>query len=122
MNFLLWVLQVCLAWLCIAGGAFQIFKIDELQTTVAAMRALPHGLWAFLGAFSCLGGFFMIAPAAIKGLRKAVPMAAAAVAAESALVTAFYVHYGDSAPMPYSIVMTILGAFIAYGRFSLKPL
>ena len=46
MNILLWVLQIALALLCIAGGYFQIFKIEELQKTVAAMRELPHGLWA----------------------------------------------------------------------------
>jgi hypothetical protein len=28
MNILLWVLQIALAWLCIAGGIFQIFKIE----------------------------------------------------------------------------------------------
>jgi len=43
MNIVLWIFQIVLALLCISGGAFQIFKLDELRKGVAAMRALPRG-------------------------------------------------------------------------------
>jgi hypothetical protein len=33
MNILLWVLQVALALLCLAGGAYKVFKFDELAST-----------------------------------------------------------------------------------------
>jgi hypothetical protein len=122
MTILLWVLQIVLAWLCIAGGAFQIFKIEDLQQTVASMRALPHGLWAFLGAFGCVAGVFLIVPGAIKVLPVLTPIAAAAVAAESLLITAFYLYYGDRSPMVFSMAMVVMAAFISYGRFALKPL
>lgn len=49
MNILLWVLQVALAWLSIAGGMYQIFKFEELQKGVAAMRRLPRGFGPFWG-------------------------------------------------------------------------
>ena len=122
MNILLWVLQVALAWLCIAGGVFQIFKMEQLQETVASMRALPHALWAFFGVFGCLAGVALILPGAINVLPVITPIAALAVAAESALITALYVYYGDSSPMVYSIAMALIAAFIAYGRFVLRPL
>jgi uncharacterized membrane protein YphA (DoxX/SURF4 family) len=64
MNFLLWILQIALAGLCIAGGTFQIFKIEELQKNVASMRGLPRGLWASLGAFGCVAGLGLILPGA----------------------------------------------------------
>jgi hypothetical protein len=122
MNILLWVLQIALAWLCIAGGAFQIFKIDQLQQNVASMRALPRGLWAFLGAFGCLAGLGLIVPGATHVLPGLTPIAAAAVAAESVLISAFYVYYGDRSPMTYSVAMAVMAAFISYGRFALTPL
>ena len=122
MNILLWVLQIALAWLCIAGGIFQIFKIEQLQKNVASMRALPRGLWAFLGAFGCLAGLGLILPGATNVLPVLTPIAAAAVAAESVLISAFYVYYGDSSPLIYSAAMAIMAAFISYGRFALKPL
>ncbi len=64
MNIILWVLQIVLALLCISGGIFQIFKIEQLQKTVASMRELPRGLWALLGAFGCVAGLGLILPGA----------------------------------------------------------
>ena len=121
MNIFLWVLQCMLAWLCIAGGFFQMFKIEQLQEIVASMRALPHGLWAFLGAFGCLAGLGLILPGATHILPGLTPVAAAAVAVESLLISGFYIYYGDSSPLFYSFAMAIMAAFICYGRFMLKP-
>jgi hypothetical protein len=122
MNIVLWVLQVALAFLCISGGVFQIFKIEELKKGVAAMRELPRSLWACLGAFGCLAGLCLIVPGALNVLPVLTAVAAAGMVAQSALISALYVRYGDRAPMPYSITMAILAAFIAYGRFALQPL
>jgi hypothetical protein len=122
MNILLWVLQIALAWLCIAGGIFQIFKIEDLQKGVASMRELPRGLWAFLGAFGCLAGLGLILPGVINVLPVLTPISAAAVAAESVLISAFYLYYRDSSPMFYSVAMAVMAAFISYGRFALQPL
>ena len=121
MNIVLWVLQIALAWLCIAGGAFQIFKIEDLQKGVAAMRELPQGLWAFLGAFGCLAGLGLILPAATNVLPVLTPISAAAMAAHSLLITGLYLYYGDRSPVLYTVVMAFMAAFIAYGRFVLKP-
>lgn len=122
MNILLWVLQILLAVLCIAGGAYQIFQFEQLQQGVAAMRALPQGLWAFLGAFGCLAGVGLVVPAALGMLPVLTAIAAAAVVVHSGVISALYLRYGDSAPLPYSVAMAIMGAFIAYGRFVLRPL
>lgn len=119
MNIVLWVLQVALAWLCVAGGVFQIFKLDELKKNVSSMRALPKSLWAFLGAFGCIGGIGLILPG-VAGMPSFVTaIAAVAVAAQSLLISGFYVYYRDRSPLPYSAAMALVAAFIAYGRFVL---
>ena len=122
MNILFWVLQVVLALLCISGGAFQIFKIDELQKGVAAMRNLPHALWAVFGAVNCLAGLGLIIPAAAKMMPMLTPISAVIVALESTLISALYIYYGDRPPLSYSVAMAVLAAFIAYGRFALQPI
>jgi hypothetical protein len=122
MNILLWVAQVALALLCISGGAFQIFKLAELQKGVAAMRALPRGLWFFLGAVGCLAGLGLILPGATNLLPGLTPIAAAAVAVQSLLISALYLRYRDRSPLPYSVAMVMMAAFICYGRSELQPL
>lgn len=114
MNILLWVLQLVLAVLCIAGGAYQVFKIEELQVGVAAMRELPRGLWAFLGTLGCLTGLGLLVP-------RVTPIAATIVAVQSVLISAFYIYFRDFAPLPFSAAMAIMATFISYGRFVLKP-
>jgi hypothetical protein len=121
MNILLWVLQIALTFLCLGGGTFKIFKIDELQTTVSAMRELPHGLWAFMGAVECLAGLCLILPGALNVLPRSTPIMAAVLAVQSLLISGIYLVYEDFAPLPYSLVMAAMAAFIAYGRFVLKP-
>jgi uncharacterized membrane protein len=121
MNILLWVLQIVVALLCVAGGSYKILQFEQLQGLVAAMRELPKALWMVLGALECLGGLFLIFPGAFKVLPILTPAAAVAVAVESALVSALYIWFGDHSPLPYSLLMAVLAAFIAYGRFARKP-
>lgn len=121
MNILLWVLQVVLAWLCIAGGFFHVFKLNELQGGVAAMRSLPHGLWMSLGTVLMVAGVGLILPTALTRMPMITPVAAVVVAVHSVLTSAFYLYYGDRAPLPYSLAMAVIAAFIFYGRFVLKP-
>jgi len=119
MNILLWILQGLLALLCISGGAFQIFKLDELKKSVAAMRDLPRGLWAFFGVLNILGGLGLLVPGAVSGLPALTAIAAAVVAAESVLISGLYVRYGDRSPLSYSGAMAALAVLIACGRFAL---
>jgi hypothetical protein len=121
MNILLWVLQIALAYFCIAGGFYQIFKLGELQTMVASMRALPPSLWAFLGTVGILGGLGLIIPGATKLMPVLTPIAATVVAVESLFISVLYIYYGDLSPLIYSFAMTIMAVFISYGRFVLKP-
>lgn len=121
MNILLWVVQAFLALMCLGGGTFKIFKIDELQLTVNAMRQLPHALWALMGAVEVLGGLLLILPGLVGKQARLTPMAAAVIAVQSLLISALYAVYGDSAPLPYAVVMAVLAGFVAYGRTKLKP-
>ena len=68
-----------------------------------------------------MAGICLIVPGVIKVLPNLTPIAAAAVAAESVLISAIYIYYSDFSPLPYSVAMAIMAAFIAYGRFVLKP-
>ena len=112
MNVLLWVLQVALAFLYLSGGAYKVFKFDALATH---MRALPRVGWRTLGVFEMLGGILLVVPAV-------TPLAAAALALETLALAGLYTRYSLKVavtnPLVWSVVMGLLAAFVAYGRWA----
>src|SRR5437762_1530533 len=123
MNVLLWVLQVALALLYLAGGAYKVFKFDELANS---LRALSRGGWRALGLLEMLGAVLLIVPAAANWMPVLTPLAAAALALETLALAGLYARYSlkvaATNPMVWAVVMGLLAAFVAYGRYALKPL
>jgi DoxX-like family len=124
MNVLLWVFQVALALLNLAGGAYKVFSYEELAKVPSA-AALPRGGWAALGVLEMLGAVMLIAPAATKWMPVLTPIAAAVLALEALAVSVSHARYSlDLAatnPLVWSAAMMLMAAFVAYGRFSLSP-
>jgi len=116
MNILLWVLQAALAFLYLSGGAYKVFKFDQLATH---MRALPRGGWRVLGVVEMIGGVLLVVPAT------ALP-AAVVLAVETLVIAALYARYSlklaATNPLVWAVVMGVLAAFVAYGRYAIKPL
>jgi uncharacterized membrane protein YphA (DoxX/SURF4 family) len=116
MNVLLWVLQVALALLYLAGGSYKAFKFDELANH---MRALPRGGWRALGVLEMVGAVLLVVPAV-------TPLAAAALALETLALAGLYARYSlklaATNPLVWSVVMGLLVAFVAYGWYALRPL
>ena len=122
MNILLWVLQLALALLCLSGGAYKAFKFDELAKQ---MRALSHGGWRALGVFEMFCGILLIVPTAAKWMPILTPLAAAALALEALALAAVYARYSRKLtaanPLVWSAVMGLIAAFVASGRYALRP-
>jgi len=116
MNVLLWVIQVALALLYLAGGSYKVFKFDALANH---MRALPRGGWRALGALEVIGAVLLFVPAV-------TPLAAAALALETLALAGLYARYSlklaATNPLVWSVVMGLLAAGVAYGRYALRPL
>src|SRR5690348_3527161 len=122
MNVLLWVLQIALALLYLAGGSYKVFKFDALANY---MRALSRGGWRALGVLEMVGAVLLIAPAATRWMPILTPLAAAALALETLALAALYARYSlklaATNPMVWAAVMGLLVAFVAYGRYALMP-
>jgi uncharacterized membrane protein YphA (DoxX/SURF4 family) len=112
MNILLWVLQIALAFLCVSGGAYKVFKFDQLA---AHLRALPRGGWRALGVLEMVGGVLLVVPAV-------TPLAAALLALETLGLAALYARYSlklaATNPLVWAVVMGLLAAALAYGRYA----
>jgi hypothetical protein len=120
MNVLLWILQVALAFFLLAGGATKAFKYDSIEQ-VPSTSALPREAWIALGVFEMAAAVLLIAPAAIGWMPSLTAFAAAAVAVEGLALSISHGRYSlDLAatnPMIWSIVMTVLAAVVAFGRW-----
>jgi hypothetical protein len=121
MNILLWVLQILLA-LHTAMGAF--WKFSNSEQTVPSLSAIPHGVWLALSVveLACVVG--LVIPALYKPLAILAPLAAVVIAAEMLLFCVMHIQSGDAnyGQMVYWLVVAAICAFIAYGRFVLRPL
>lgn len=125
MNILLWVLQIVLALFCLAGGSYKIFSFDELAK-MPATAALPRGGWGALGVFEMLCGVLLIVPAATKWMPVLTPLAAAALVLESVVLAVVFSRYSlrlaATNPLVWVVGMAVIAAFVAYGRYALRPL
>jgi hypothetical protein len=123
MNVLLWVLQVALALLYLAGGAYKTFQVDQLASQ---MRALSRGGWRALGVLEMVCAVLLVVPAAALWMPVLTPLAAATLALETLALAGLYARYSlrlaATNPLVWSVVMGLLVAFVAYGRYALRPL
>jgi len=121
MNILLWVLQVLLALHTVMGA---VWKFSHSEQSVPSLGAIPHGAWLGLSVFELLCSLGLLLPALLAPLAILAPVAAVGIAAEMLFFTG--VHVGSGATkhgqMIYWLVVAALCAFIAYGRFVLRPI
>ncbi len=122
MSVLLWVLQVALALLYLAGGAYKLFSFDEL-VKMPQTGMLSRGGWGALGVFEMVGAVLLIVPAVAKKMPVLTPLAAAALALETLALAGLYARYSlelaATNPLVWAAVMGLLAAFVAYGRYAL---
>jgi hypothetical protein len=123
MNILLWILQAALAFLYLSGGAFKMFKFEELA---GQMRAIPHNGWRTLGLLEMAGALLLVLPPLIKWMPELTPLAATVLAIETLVLAGLYarqsLRLAATNPMVWALVMGLVAAFVAYGRHTLAPL
>ena len=118
----LWVLQLLLGLMMIMSGANKLFN-SEAELVKMGMTFINDygiGFARFLGVCLLAGGVGLIAPAATKVLPWLTSLAAAMLALYFALAVAFHVSRGESPVL--TLVITLLCAAVAWGRFKLAPI
>ena len=120
MNILVWVVQVLLA-LHTAAGA--VWKFSNSSQSVAALKAIPHGVWLGMSGLELLCAVGLILPAFSKRLSVVAPVAAICVAAEMLVFCGLHLRSGDPdrGELVYWLVVAAVCAFVAYGRLVIKP-
>jgi hypothetical protein len=121
MNVLLWILQIALAFVYFAGGAYKTFMFGDLARQ---MDALPRAGWAVLGVLEMACAILLVVPAALRWMPALTPLAAAVLAVETLALAGLYARYSlqltAANPLIWAAVMGLLVAFLAYERYALR--
>lgn len=112
MNILLWVLQVLLALWNLIGGSFVAVHYGELKAPWA--DALPGPFWVSYGVLQFVFALGLL-------WRQLTGIAAIVLALLALSGCALFAKYAGFPGCLWGVVPAILLAFVAYGRFKLKP-
>ena len=121
MNIALWTLQILLALHTVMGA---IWKFSNPEQAVPSLKAIPHWAWLGLSFVELACAAALVLPLLAKSRGGWAPVAALVIAAEMALYSALHLASGAGKPgeLAYWGVVAAFCAFIAYGRFALKPI
>jgi uncharacterized membrane protein YphA (DoxX/SURF4 family) len=122
MNILLWVLQVLAALLYASSGVMKIFMFDKISGDVPSFGALPRQAWMSLGILELICTVGLIVPAAFHWQPALTVVAATVLAIESIVFIGVHAKYREVGSIVMSGVLGLLMAFVAYGRWVLKPI
>jgi hypothetical protein len=102
-----------------------VFSFAELAK-VPATAALPRAGWGALGVLEMLCAVLLVVPAATRWMPVLTPLAAAVLALEALALAGLDAQYSlelaVTNPLVWVVVMGLIAAFVAYGRYALRPL
>ena len=118
MTYALWIVQGLLAALFLfAGGMKLILPLDKLTGQVP----LPGLFVRFIGVAEVLGALGLILPGLLRIRPGLTPLAAAGLVIIMIGAIAVTLRGGDLVAAMISLVVGVLAAFVAYGRWRLAP-
>jgi len=118
MNVALWIIQALLALLFLfAGGAKLVMAVEEMTKQIP----LPGLFLRFIAVCEILGGLGLVLPWLL-GIRPGLtPLAAAGLLIIMIGATALTLTTGDIVTAIFPLVVGLLCAFVAYGRWRSAP-
>jgi uncharacterized membrane protein YphA (DoxX/SURF4 family) len=120
MNIALWIAQALLAAIFLfAGGMKLVLPIEEMTKQMPI--PLPGWFLRFTGIVEVLGAIGVILPWLLRIRPGLTPLAAAGLVIVMIGATVYTLAAGDFASAPIPLVVGILAAFVAYGRWRLTP-
>ena len=119
MNVALWIVQVLLGLLFIfSGGMKLVLPLDQLTGPVA----LPGAFMRFIGVAELAGGLGLILPGLVRIRTGLTPLAAVGLVIIMIGAVVITLIGREVMGAVISLVVGILAAFVAYGRWKLVPL
>ena len=118
MTYALWIVQGLLAAVFLfSGGMKLVLPLEKMTGPVA----LPGLFLRFLGVVEVLGALGLILPGLLRIRPGLTPLAAAGLVIIMIGATVITLVGGDVMPALIPLVVGLLAAFVAYGRWRMGP-
>jgi|SRR5687768_13224602 len=119
----LWVVQVVLGLMFLAGGAMKATQpIAELTLQMVWADDIPEALVRFIGMAEVLGALGLVLPAATRIKPMLTPLAGLGLALIMLLAALFHLVRSEFAAIGMNVVLGGLGLFVAWGRAKKAPI
>ena len=119
MTYALWIVQVLLALLFLFAGASKfIMSIEEMTKEIH----LPGTFLRFIGVAELFGAIGLVVPSLLRIRPGLTPLAAAGLFIIMIGATVLSVMIGGVVMALMPLVVGLLAAFVAYGRWKLAPI
>ncbi len=120
MNIILWILQILVLFVCGSGALWRVANYAKEAQEVASVRALSRGVWTMIAAVEIVCVLGLVVPGFF-GAWTIVGAFAAVLAVEQLILTALHARYfglrvAATNPALWTLVLSVLSAFIAWGR------
>ena len=119
-NVALWIVQWLLALFFALGSGLPklLLPLDMLPMPLP----LPELFLRFIGVAEVLGGLGLILPGLLRIRPGLTPLAAAGLVLVTIGATVYQIAAGQPESALFAVVVGLLAAFVAYGRWRLAPL
>ena len=123
MTYALWIVQVLLALLFLFAGGMKLVVPPDVLAKMGSPNQIPlPGLFVrFIGVAEVLGALGLILPGLLRIKPWLTPLAAAGLVVIMIGATALNVAADGVAAGVVPLVVGLLAAFVAYGRWRLAP-
>jgi hypothetical protein len=124
MNIVLWIIQILLALLFLVAGVPKlIFSVEQLMQNAPpnAIR-FPELFMKFIGVVEVLGALGLILPGIFRRRQELTPLAAIGLLILMIGAVVVTIMSGGVREAAVPFVVGLLCAFVAYGRWKLRPL
>lgn len=119
----LWVAQLVLAAIFGMSGVMKLATpIAQLAPKMTWTADVPETMVRFIGSFEVAGALALIVPAVTRIRPHLTPVAATGFVILMVFATIFHVSRGEAAPLPMTIALGVLAAFVAWGRTIRAPI
>ena len=122
MHVTLWILQVVLAVVFAIAGVTHFLPPEGLPESMRGVAEMPAGAPYFIGAVEILAVLGLILPGLTGIQTRLTPLAGAGLILVMVGAMAWHAQREEFPNIVVNVVLAAIAAFVAYGRWRLRPL